>query len=95
VSPTSISSGGSSTLSTTTSFSGGTSTYTCQWLFEAPGSSSFSSLGSSFACTTTSTPTVSTGALGTVGVWEFKLQVTDSSTVPSIVTSNVVTVTVS
>jgi len=95
VSPTSISSGGSSTLSTTTSFSGGTSTYTCQWLFEAPGSSSFSSLGSSFACTTTSTPTVSTGALGTVGVWEFKLEVTDSSTVPSIVTSNVVTVTVS
>jgi hypothetical protein len=95
VSPTSISSGGSSTLSTTTSFSGGTSTYTCQWLEKAPGATSYSNLGSSFTCTTSSLPTVSTGILSTVGTWGFELEVTDSSTVPNSVLSNAVSVAVS
>jgi YVTN family beta-propeller protein len=94
VTPSSMSSPGSSTLSTTTSFSGGTSTYTCQWLVEAPGGSSFTDLGSSFSCTVSSLPTYSTGTL-TVGTWEFELEVTDSSAVPNTVTSSPVSVTVS
>ncbi len=96
VSPTTIDSGQSSTLSTTTSFSGGTSTYTCQWLQEAQGASVFSNLGASFSsgCTTASPPTAPTGALSTVGVWNFELRVTDSSSTPVTVTSNAVLVTV-
>ena len=95
VSPATIDNGQSSTLSTTTSFSGGTSTYTCQWLEEAPGGS-YVALGSSFTvgCTTSSLPTTSTGVLSTVGTWSFELQVTDSSGTPVTVTSNVVTVLV-
>jgi hypothetical protein len=94
VSPVTIDNGQSATLSTTTSFSGGTSTYTCQWLDEVP-SGSFVNLGSSFACTVGSTPTVSTGVLSTTGTWHFELQVTDSSGTPATSTSNIVTVTVS
>jgi hypothetical protein len=94
-SPTTVSSGGSSTLSTTTSFSGGTPSYTCQWLVEAPGSGSYSDLGSSFSCTTSSLPTTSTGPL-TTGIWSFELEVTDSSAVPAApAISNTVTVTAS
>jgi hypothetical protein len=93
-SPGAIDSGQSSTLSTTTSFSGGTSPYACQWLEEAPGSSSYSDLGSSFACTTSSFPTTPTGTLSTTGAWNFELQVTDSSAAPVTVASSPVTVTV-
>jgi hypothetical protein len=78
-SPTSISSGQASTLSTSTSFSGGTSAYMCQWLQEAPGSGSFSGLGSSFACNVGDTPSVSTGALSTAGTWSFELRVADAA----------------
>ena len=91
-SPTTIYSGQSSTLLTTSSFSGGLSPYTCQWLAEAPGASSYSPLGSSFSCTAGSTPSTSTGTLTATGVWHFELQVTDSE--PVTVTSNAVTVTV-
>ena len=94
VSPSVIDSEHSSTLSTTTSFSGGTSPYTCQWLQKAPGASGFSSLGDPFPCNTGDNPTVSTGTLTTVGTWSFKLQVTDSSGSPVTVTSNEVTLTV-
>ncbi|MGD0476599.1 MAG: hypothetical protein ABSB29_00340 [Nitrososphaerales archaeon] len=93
--PTSVSKSGSSTLSTATSFSGGTSTYTCQWLEEAPGATVYSNLGSSFACTTSSLPTVSTGALATAGTYKFELKVTDSSAVLNAVFSGAVTVIVS
>ncbi|MGA2874448.1 MAG: hypothetical protein ABSE82_02805, partial [Nitrososphaerales archaeon] len=95
VSPITIDSGQSSTLSTPTSFSGGTSTYTCQWLAKAPGGS-YVNLGSSFTsgCTTSSQPTVSTGTLSTVGLWSFELQVTDSSGTPVTVTSSPVVVNV-
>jgi hypothetical protein len=93
-SPTPVDSGQSSVLSTVTSFSGGTFPYTCQWLEEAPGASSYSSLGSSFSCTTSGTPSTSTGTLSTVGVWSFELQVKDSSGVPVTVQSIPVTVTV-
>jgi hypothetical protein len=81
-------------LSTTTSFSGGTTTYTCQWLQQAPGAGSYSNLGSSFTagCTTSGNPTTSTGVLGTAGTWHFELQVTDSG--GAVVTSNTVTVSV-
>ncbi len=91
--PTTIDSGQSALLSTTTSFSGGTSPYTCQWLVKAPGGS-YVNLGSSFTsgCNTTSTPSTSTGVLSTTGVWAFELQVTDTTGTPS--TSNSVTVTV-
>jgi hypothetical protein len=92
VSPTPIYSGQSATLTTTTSFSGGASPYTCQWLVEAPGASSYSDLGSSFSCSAGSTPSTSTGTLSTTGTWHFELQVTDSE--PVTVTSNSVTVTV-
>jgi len=94
VAPTAIDNGQSSTLSTAASFSGGTSTYTCQWL-EALGAGSYSDLGSSFTtgCATASSPTIQTGAL-TTGTWHFELQVTDSGNPAALVTSNVATVTV-
>ena len=93
VSPTTVSSGGSTTLTTTTPFSGGTPTYTCLWFEEAPGGS-FVGLGSSFSCATSSMPSTSTGALSTTGIWYFELQVTDSSSTPVTVTSASVAVTV-
>jgi hypothetical protein len=92
VSPTTIDSGQSSTLFTTSSFSGGTSPFTCQWLVEAPGHLSYVDLGPSFSCNPGDKPFVSTGALTTTGKWSFELQVTDSS--PTTVTSNTVSVTV-
>ena len=94
VSPPAIDSGQSSTLTTTTSLSGGTSPYTCQWLEEAPGASSYSNLGSSFTtgCTTSGLPTISTGVLSATGSWHFELQVSDSGGATK--TSNAVTVTV-
>jgi hypothetical protein len=96
VSPASISSGGSSTLNTTTSFSGGTPTYLCQWLFKAPGAGSFSNLDGVYACTAPYLPTTSTGPLVASGTWEFMFEVTDNSaTTPVTVFSNVVTVHVS
>lgn len=87
--------GQSATLSTSAYFSGGTSPYTCQWLVAEPFASSYSDLGSSFTsgCTTSSLPTISTGALTAAGNWSFKLQVTDSSGTPPV-TSNAVNVTV-
>lgn len=85
-------SGQSETISTTASFSGGSSPYTCQWLQEAPGAGSFSNLGGSFGCTAGATPSVSTGTLTTTGVWSFELKVTDS--VLTSVTSSPATVTV-
>ncbi|MGH9918551.1 MAG: hypothetical protein ACRD6W_06765, partial [Nitrososphaerales archaeon] len=91
-SPTAIDSGQSSTISTTTSFGGGKSPYTCQWLVEAPGDFSYSDLGTPFSCAAASLPTVSTGALSATGTWSFALKVTDST--PAAVTSNAVTVTV-
>ncbi len=94
VAPTTVDSGQSATLTTTSSFSGGTSPYSCQWLEEAPGAESYSSLGSSFSCTTSSLPTISTGTLATVGTWHFELKVTDSSATPQTVISNVVSVLV-
>ncbi len=94
VATSAIDSGQSSTLSTTSSFSGGTSPYTCQWLQKAPGASSYSNFGSSFSCSAGVKPTVSTGTLTTVGTWSFQLQVTDSSGTPLTATSNFVTVTV-
>ncbi len=93
-SPTTVDSGQSSTLSTPTHFGGGTPSYTCQWLEEAPGASSFSDLGSSFSCTTSSGPSASTGTLSTVGTWRFELEVTDSSGVPESATSGAQSVTV-
>jgi hypothetical protein len=94
-SPTTVDSGQSATLTTTTPFSGGTPAYTCQWLQEAPGATSYSDLGSSFTsgCTTSSTPFLqSTGALSTIGTWYFELQVTDST--GAVVTSNAAAVVV-
>jgi hypothetical protein len=94
VSPTTIDSGQSAVLSTSASFSGGTSPYTCQWLEEAPGASSYSDLGSSFSCTAGSMPSETTGSLTAVGTWSFELQVKDGSGVPVTVTSSPVSVVV-
>ncbi|MDH2901952.1 MAG: hypothetical protein PXY39_13370, partial [archaeon] len=92
--PTTIDSGQGSTLVTITSFSGGIPSYTCQWLVEGPGSSSYSSLGSSFACNAGETPSTTTGALFSTGTWSFELEVTDSSTPAVTVASNAATVLV-
>ena len=92
-SPTAILSGQSSTLSTITSFSGGTPPYTCQWLQEAPGAGSYSNLGGPISCKAGDTPSTLTNALSTTGTWSFELQVTDSFAVPPTVTSNAVTIT--
>ncbi len=93
VTPSTVDSGQGVALSTTTSFTGGTGPYTCQWLSKAPGSTSYSNFLSSFACSgSESTPS---GALSTVGVWSLELQVTDSASTPVVVVStNAVTVTV-
>jgi len=77
-------------------FSGGTSPYTCQWLEEAPGGSSFTTLGNPFStgCTPSSKPSSSPGTLSAVGVWHFELKVTDSASVPVTTTSAPFAVTV-
>ncbi len=93
-SPATIYGGQSSALSTVSSFSGGTSPYTCEWLQKAPGASFYSSLGSIFSCTAGSKPSTSTGALSTNGTWFFLLQVTDSSPTPQTGNSAPVNVTV-
>ena len=91
-SPTATDLGHSASLTTSASFSGGTLTYSCQWLQEAPGAGSFSNLGSSFGCNQSDTPTTATGTLSTVGSWQFELQVTDGT--GASVTSNAATVTI-
>ncbi|TMI46479.1 hypothetical protein E6H22_06970, partial [Candidatus Bathyarchaeota archaeon] len=60
-----LDSGQSSTLSAT--FTGGSPSYTCQWLQKAPGASSYSKLGNSALCA--SPVSTSTGALTTIGNW--------------------------
>ncbi|OLD01771.1 MAG: hypothetical protein AUJ07_10565 [Crenarchaeota archaeon 13_1_40CM_3_53_5] len=94
VSPSTIDSGQSATLSTITSFTGGTSPYTCQWLQKAPGATVLSNLGASFICTAGSLPTTPTGTLTTTGTWSLELQVTDSSATAQVATSAAVSVTV-
>ena len=91
VNPTTLDSGHSAMLSTTTPFSGGTSPYTCQWLAKAPGGG-YVDLGASFSCNAGGSPTVSTGTLSTVGAWSFELQVRDSTGASA--TSSAVAVTV-
>jgi hypothetical protein len=92
VSPTTIYSGKSSTLFTITSFSGGMSPYTCEWLVEAPGAVSYIALGVPFSCIPGDKPSASTGSLSTTGTWTFELEVTDHT--GGMATSNAVTVVV-
>jgi len=96
VSPaTPIDSGQNATISTTSSFSGGTAPYSCQWLEESPGSAVYSDMGAAFACGVGDTPSASTGPLAIPGTWSFELEVTGSSSGgPNSATSNAVTVTV-
>jgi hypothetical protein len=89
--PPAIDAGQSATLSTTSSFSGGTPPFTCQWLESVPWG--FSDLGGSFSCSPGDTPSEPTGALA-AGSYSFGLQVTDSSSPAQVVTSDLVTVTV-
>ncbi|MGC2789674.1 MAG: hypothetical protein WA547_06420 [Thermoplasmata archaeon] len=93
VAPMTIDSGQKATLSTTTSFTGGTGPYSCEWLSEAPGGN-YANLGSSFGCSPGDLPTVGTGTLSPTGTWSFELQVTDSSGTPNTATSGAVTVAV-
>ncbi len=90
VSPISIDLGQSSTLATTTAFSGGTSPYVCQWLAKAPGAAGYVNLGGSFSCNAGDKPTSLTGGLSTAGSWSFELKVTDNGSPSQIVTSSVV-----
>lgn len=69
----------SSTLTTVVPLGGGTPPYSCKWLREDPGSSNYTSLGSSFICDIASHPTASTGALAIGGTWDFELQASDST----------------
>lgn len=87
--PSTINSQESSILSVT--FTGGSSPYVCEWFQKAPGENSYSELSnSSPQCT----PAVSetTDLLSTVGIWSYKIRVTDASGVS--VTSDPVTITV-
>jgi len=93
VAPTTIDSGQEAVLSTTASFAGGTPSYACQWLAEAPGGSYFD-LGTSFGCSAGDTPATATGTLSIVGAWSFELQVTDGSGTEVTVASGAVTVDV-
>jgi hypothetical protein len=93
-SPNAINASKSATPTTTTPFSGGTPTYSCLWLQEAPGTTGFSTLGSSFLCSAGTAYGITTGPLSTKGLWSFELMVTDSADPAVVVTSNVVTVTV-
>ncbi|MGD0451321.1 MAG: hypothetical protein ABSA79_09755, partial [Candidatus Bathyarchaeia archaeon] len=87
VSPVTVDVGQSAVLSVVTDVSGGTGPFSYQWMSEAPGASSYSTLGSA----TSSASSPSTGALS-LGSWKFELQVTDATT--ASVTSNVVSVLV-
>ena len=73
---------------TPSAISTGTGPYTYQWLSEAPGVSSFSTVS---GATLSGYSFVTTGST-TVGVWNFELQVKDASL--ATVTSNIVSVTV-
>lgn len=95
VSPATIGTGSSSALMTKTLFIGGAPPYTCQWLEKSPSAANFSNLRGSFkaGCTTSSKPSVSTGALTTSGTWMFELQVTDAAR--TTVVSSPITLTAS
>ena len=80
--------GQTSTL-TSTVVTSGISPYSYQWLSEAPGAGSFSSIGGATSTSYDFAPKVSTA----VGVWSFELRVTDSAS--AVVTSNIASVTVS
>ncbi len=71
--------GSSTEISVIAAFSSGTPTYTCQWLVETPGASSFSPLSSPFSCSAGSLFSTSSGNLFKAGAWLFELQVSDSS----------------
>ena len=92
--PSTVGAGQASQVSTTTSFTGGTAPYTCQWLKKGPLDGNFGNFGSSFACITGAKPTVSTGALSTSGIWSFELQATDTGSPSQVVTSSAANVAV-
>lgn len=87
--PASVNQGQTSNL-TSSLISTGTSNYTYQWLVEAPGDNSFTSIVgatlSSYSFVTTNTTTA--------GSWNFELQVTDNASLPDMTTSAAVAVTV-
>jgi|GEM_PF-1239745 len=81
--------GQTSALSSTT-VTTGTSPYSYQWLEEAPGATTYSSIS---GATSNSYSFVTSGST-TTGTYSFELKVTDSASTPTIVTSNAVTVKV-
>jgi hypothetical protein len=87
VSAGTVDQGQTSTLSSTTVTSG-TSPYSYQWLEEAPGAGSYSSIS---GATSSSYNFVTTGSTAT-GTYHFELKVTDAA--GAVVTSNAVTVRV-
>ena len=93
-SPPVIVSGQNSTLTTISSFSGGTPSYQCEWFHKSPGASFWKNLSSPFSCTVGSQPWTSTGVLSINGNWSFLLQVTDNSSTPQTVNSKPVYVMV-
>ncbi|MCL4333062.1 MAG: PKD domain-containing protein, partial [Candidatus Thermoplasmatota archaeon] len=92
-SPGAIDSGSTAQLAVSSAKLTGTSPYSGQWYEEAPGTSSFTALGSSFSWSSSlAADGVTTGPLDVVGTWQFNLTVTDSS--GESAKSNTVTVTV-
>ena len=75
---------------TSTAASGGTTPYTYQWLEEAPGATSYSSISGATSSNYSFVTTTST----TAGTYSFELKVTDSASTSTSVTSNAITVKV-
>jgi hypothetical protein len=78
-----------SVLSNSTVINGGTPSYSYRWLEEPPGASTYYAISGA----TLTTYSFITSTSTTIGVWHFKLCVTDAT--GAVVTSNIITVTVS
>ena len=92
VTPNSVNVGQGVTLFTTGPFSGGTASYTCQWLEEVPGGSGWADLQTSFGCAPGGYPDLSFSSTSVPGTYGFELQVADAAGV--VVTSTAAALTV-
>ncbi|MGA2683385.1 MAG: PKD domain-containing protein [Candidatus Bathyarchaeia archaeon] len=81
---------GQTSALSSTAVSTGTSPYTYQWLSEAPGAGSYSSISGA----TSSSYSFATSSSTATGTWSFELRVTDSAGTPAVVTSAAVSVVV-
>ncbi|QQG49160.1 MAG: YncE family protein [archaeon] len=89
-SPGVIDSGQGAWLNSTSSASGGTTPYSCQWMAKQPGDISFAPFGAPYTsgCGSGSLVSSASGPLFTVGAWHFKLRLSDASFVVSFLESS-------